>query len=129
MKKLFRRSSAFLILALSIAPPAISADQTVHMSGYIVDHMCAPSAKEKKNPVDYLRDHTKECLLMPGCSAEGFDFYSNGKWYRFDNNGVKMARQVLTASKVNAGNYVTVDGTVNQNRILVTKIVEAPAPK
>lgn len=140
MKKFLSQSAIFLVIASSIAAPAISADQTIHMSGYIVDHMCAPSAKEKKEPLDFLKGHSRECSVMPGCSHDGYDFYSSGKWYRFDNNGTKLARQVLGASKVEAGNYVTVDGTVKQvtaygakglekqDTIFVTQLKETKAP-
>src|SRR5262249_35903089 len=128
MKNLIGLCSGSLMLAMNFAAPAISADQTVHMGGFLVDETCASSEKFKPNSQAYVREHTRECSLEPACSKFGYELYSNGRWYRLDNKGIKLARQILTAIKVEAENYVTVDGTLKADKITVIQMKKTPPP-
>lgn len=124
------KTGLITLALICILPSAHAADKTVKMSGYLVDEACTGELKHSANQVAAVREHTRQCSVM--CNATGFEILSDGKWYPLDENGNKLARQLVSTSKVEKGNYVNVEGVIGlRNRIAVSKITEtkAPAPK
>lgn len=85
MKKLFLGIitlcfTVSLAFAQETAPTNIS--ETVTLKGYIIDNMCASA--HKGNLADFVKNHTKECTLMPQCVASGYSIFADGKLYKFD---------------------------------------------
>ena len=105
-----------------------AADKTVHVTGYLMDEMCAGSSTARSGGLAYAKEHTKECSLAPSCNAQGFEVFSNGRWYQLDKNGSAQALKLLKTSKVEKGNYVEVDGTMTNGKLVVSQIKEIPAP-
>jgi type 1 fimbria pilin len=81
MKKLMFAAVALCFVAsLVSAVPARAASMT--FNGVIIDNMCAGSHKAEL--ADFIKTHTKDCALMPGCVASGYAIYADGKLYEFD---------------------------------------------
>jgi len=66
---------------------------THSMKGYLVDKMCA-TGMAKKAPDEAMAKaakHTKSCALEESCFDSGYGLMSEGKWYKFDDAGDKLA--------------------------------------
>lgn len=71
----------FAVVALCfIASLAYAASMT--LNGVIIDNTCASGHKAEL--ASFVKTHTKDCALMPGCMASGYAIYSDGKLYEFD---------------------------------------------
>jgi hypothetical protein len=61
--------------------PAVAQAETLH--GDIIDNHC--STENQANLAVFVKSHTKECALMPACSASGYSiFTADGKLIKFD---------------------------------------------
>jgi hypothetical protein len=70
--------SSFLAEAAPV--PANPAKMTIH--GTIIDNACATANKDTLPA--FLKSHTKDCALMPGCEASGYSIYTkDGKLHPF----------------------------------------------
>lgn len=91
------------------AAPAVTAAETVTITGDIIDNMCAgANAADLSN---FVKTHTKQCALMPDCAASGYAIVVDGKLTKFDkDSNAKVAeflkkedsklQVVVTAKKV-----------------------------
>ena len=61
----------------SVTTPVIMASR-----GDIIDNMCAGANKD--NLAKFVKTHTKECTLKPGCMDSGYSIFADGKLYAFD---------------------------------------------
>lgn len=96
--------------------------------GYLVDKMCA---------IGYVKDgdvakantkgmkHTKSCALEEGCMESGYGLIIDGKYFKFDQGGDKMAVNFLNKSKKKDNFYVEVSGTKDGDIVNVKSIAEA----
>jgi hypothetical protein len=127
------RSLAVLSLSLLLALPGFAQDEkkenTTHLTGYVVDAMCAKGMAKKDNPMEKAAMHTKKCSLEEGCAASGFGVFSDGKWYKFDEKGDAMAIELIKASKAEKGIMVEAIGEMKGDVFAVTAIGEQPARK
>lgn len=92
------------------------------VSGIIVDNMCATANKE--NLAAFIPSHTKECALMPDCSASGYSLYmDDGKLTPFTKEGSLRVKAFLknTESKLKvtvtgekSGKYLKIINIQNQ---------------
>jgi pectate lyase len=58
--------------------------ETVVLKGDVIDNTCANANRDKL--AEFVKTHTKQCALMPGCVESGYSFYANGKLYAFDKD-------------------------------------------
>jgi len=116
----------FLIASVSFAQDAAKEEKS-GIQGYVVDAMCAKGMAKKESPMDAASKHTKECALEEGCAASGFGVFSEGKWYKFDENGDKMAKYLIVKSKTEKGLVVEVTGDMKDNVLVVSSIKEQAA--
>ena len=84
MKKLL-----LLVLALTLALPLAFAQQSMQITGTIIDHQCA-GTQTPAELTEFVKTHTKECALMASCAASGYAIFAGGKLQDF--NAVSSAK-------------------------------------
>ena len=67
---------------------------TITIRGDIIDNLCASSQKIETLP-EFVKMHTKECALMPGCVASGYSIFFDGKLMRFDKKSNDQIERFL----------------------------------
>ncbi len=83
-----RKTALGLLILLSVASVsfaqcAINADTgSVTIQGTLIDNLCLGSAGT--DPAGFIKEHTKECALMPPCIASGYSIFADGKTMKFD---------------------------------------------
>jgi hypothetical protein len=97
--------------------------------GYIVDAMCAKNMVKKGNAIEKAAKHTKECALEDACAASGYGVFYDGKYYKFDEDGDKKAKEVIEKSTTEKGMMVDVTGTMEDDKIMVASIAEMKMEK
>jgi hypothetical protein len=69
---------------------AVAMPETMVLKGEVIDNMCAGANKDKL--AEFVKTHTKECALKPGCIDSGYSIFANSKLYAFDkDSSVKVA--------------------------------------
>ena len=66
---------------------------TVSLKGDVIDNTCASANRDKL--AEFVKTHTKQCALMPGCIESGYSFYANGKLYAFDKDSYAKVVEFL----------------------------------
>jgi hypothetical protein len=77
------------------------------------------------NAAEFIESHPTTCALMPNCVKSGYAVYADGKLYKFDQDGNKMAMRLLKTTKSKKGLLVEVEGSVEGDTIQVKKISES----
>jgi hypothetical protein len=94
------------------------------MKGYLVDKMCA-SGMVKKAPEEAMKKaakHTKACALEEGCKESGYGIVTNGKFFKFDENGDKQAVAFLNKTSLKSDIFVEVSGMHEGETMKVSSI-------
>jgi len=121
LKKLIFSLTA--VMALSLVVMAQSDKAT--LEGFIVDKACATGKVAKQaDPQAAAANENKSCALMDACLKSGLGVYSGGKYYKFDEQGTKLAKAALEKSKKDKGAKFKVTGTVTGDKITVKGIEE-----
>lgn len=97
--------------------------------GYVVDAMCAKNMMKKDNPMEKAAKHTKECALEDACASSGFGLFHEGKYYKFDESGDKMAKAAIEKSALEKGLMFDVTGKMEGDKILVASLSEMKMDK
>ncbi|HNW39971.1 MAG TPA: hypothetical protein PKI44_06085 [Candidatus Omnitrophota bacterium] len=106
----------------ALTTPATTATDTLETKGTIVDMTCATANKD--NLAEFVKTHTKECALKPGCIESGYAIVAFGKIHIFDkDSNAKVAEflkqadskleVVITAKQV--GDELSLVSIKNQN--------------
>lgn len=122
MKHVIRMAVAVCVISLTAA-----AQESTHVTGYLVDKMCA-SGMVKKSPADAMdraAKHTRECAMEKDCAAAGYGVVSDGKWIQFDSKGNEKAADFLKHTKQTDHLLVDVNGSVSNGVIAVSSISKA----
>jgi hypothetical protein len=112
-----------IILAFAFVVYA-QGDKTVKVSGYLIDNACAGDHAKDANFGERAKKHKTSCALMPSCEGSGFAVFSEGKLYKLDEAGSKSAADLLKDTDTTMGVMVAIEGTVDGDRLHVTKITE-----
>lgn len=129
MKKLI----SMLILICLIAVPAFAQNAKPAKKegktegkwhGYVVDAMCAKTMLKKNNPMERAAKHTRDCALEESCASSGYGLFHDGKYYKFDDEGDKKAKDVIENSTTEKGMMVDVTGQMEGDKIIVASIAE-----
>jgi len=99
----------------------------VMLSGYVVDAMCAKGMAKKDDPMMKAKGHTKSCALEEDCAASGFGVFSEGKYYKFDEKGDAMAKDLIEKTSTEKGIMVDVAGSMDGERLVVASVKEHTA--
>ena len=120
------RKISLLGVALALAAALAYAQgekKTVKVTGYVIDNMCAGMHGTE----DEAKDHSTSCALMPKCEKSGFAVVSGDKSYKLDDNGNKLAEQVLKTTHTRRGLKVEVEGTLEGETLHAEKLTEVKA--
>lgn len=101
------------------------AAKATKLTGYLMDNMCASSHGEDDGMT--AKGHPVACSLMPSCAEGGFALVADKKIYKLDEEGNKLALEVLKATKTKKGLKVEVEGTLDGSTLRATKIAEVKA--
>jgi hypothetical protein len=94
------------------------------LRGYVVDAMCAKAMVGRENAMKRAAAHTKTCALEEACSAAGYGVFADGKWYKFDENGDKKAKAMISASAREKELSFEVSGRSLDNQFVVASLKE-----
>ena len=101
------------------------------MTGWLVDQMCGKKMGngdvEKSNAK--ATKHTKDCAMEESCAESGYGLVNNGKWFKFDEKGDKMAADWLSKTDLKNNLMVSVKGTMDGDNIKVESITTASERK
>jgi hypothetical protein len=112
-----------LIMLMSVV--ALAADKKdVKLTGYVIDNACSARAAGD-TALDKVKAHSTKCAQMPACAKSGYAIFADGKLYKFDEDGNKKVAELLKNTKAEKGFGVSVEGTVENDILHVTKIVES----
>lgn len=106
-----------------------SAGETVSMSGYVVDAMCAQGIVKKGNVMERAAAHTKECALQDNCAASGYGIFSDGKYIKFDAHGDELAQDLVQKTEKDKAISVQVTGKMDGDKLAVATLKEATLEK
>jgi hypothetical protein len=107
-----------LVLLTAVALSAFAADTKVQ--GYLVDIACASEEGQRAN---FGVKHSKECLQMPDCVKSGYGVLTDDKKViKFDTASNEKAKQFIADLKKDKDIKVNVTGTMNGERMTVSKI-------
>jgi len=120
------RKIFFAGLVLLLAGVAVAArdSKDVKLTGYIIDNACAAGRATGDNAAEKVKNHTVKCAQMPKCAESGYALYADGKLYKLDAEGNKKAAELLKNTKVEKGMQVTVEGSVDADKLTVKTISE-----
>ncbi|HEX8719510.1 MAG TPA: hypothetical protein VF736_02610 [Pyrinomonadaceae bacterium] len=121
---MFRKVSlvaAAVALAATFAYAQEGASKTVKVTGYVIDNMCA----EMHGTEEEAAHHPNACALMPACEKGGFGLVAGEKKYKLDEQGNKLAAELVKANKTKKGLKVDVEGTVEGDTLHAATLVEA----
>jgi hypothetical protein len=107
-----------LVLLTAVALSAFAADTKIQ--GYLVDIACASEEGQRAN---FGAKHSKDCLQMPDCAKSGYGLLTDDKKViKFDAASNEKAKQFIADLKKEKDIKVSVTGTVNGERMTVSKI-------
>lgn len=111
-----------LVLAASFtfAQEQIPEKKPAQITGYLVDNMCA-KGKDRED-----RLHETSCSLMPKCVETGYSIVAKDTTFKLDENGNKLALEILKATKQKKGLAVRTMGTVKDGILYVDSMIEIP---
>jgi len=72
---------------------AVEKAQVVNIKGTIIDNACGYG--NEKDLANFIKTHTKECALMPGCVESGYSIYNEGKLIKFDKESNAKVEEFL----------------------------------
>jgi hypothetical protein len=84
----------------------------------------------KKSPEEAMAKaakHTKSCALEESCMESGYGLISEGKWYKFDDAGDKLALAWLKKTDKKNDLMVEVSGTHDGDILKVASLKEVKA--
>jgi hypothetical protein len=102
---------------------------TTTIKGYVVDQNCAKRMATKADVMERAAKHTRECALDDACAASGYGIFSEGKYYKFDEHGNKLAKELLEKSKREKGIYMEASGKLGDGMLEVASLKEIPEMK
>ena len=133
---MYKTLIAVTVLTLALALAVFAQDNSgggsaTTMKGYIVDEMCGKDMAGKSDAMTKASKHPASCALKSSCSESGYGLVSDGKWYKFDDNGNTEAKALLEKSKNKKGGtkMVEVTGTRDGDNLAVTSIKEVKSGK
>lgn len=84
------------VTTLAVAPVVATTPEVLTLKGDVIDNLCA--GMNKDTLVEFVKTHTKECVLKPGCMDSGYSVFADGKLYKFDKgSNVKVAEFLKAA--------------------------------
>jgi hypothetical protein len=89
----FVSSLAFAQDMAKVATTTVTTPEAMVIKGDVIDNMCAGANKD--NLAEFVKTHTKECTLKPGCMDSGYSIFADGKLYAFDKESSAKVAEFL----------------------------------
>jgi type 1 fimbria pilin len=87
-----------LLASMAVAGQAAGGSETVTLNGVVVDNACASGHKTDLG--EFVKTHTKDCALMPGCEASGYSLVTpDGQAQMFTKTGSQKVAKFLKTKK------------------------------
>lgn len=123
--------SLLLVAAFALAAPQAPAPDKkgerkqppAKVTGYLIDNVCVEAAHEGED--EEAESHMVSCALMEACVKSGYAVVSDGKIYKLDEKGNKLALRLLRETRVRQGLAVTVAGTLDGDTLRAELITES----
>jgi hypothetical protein len=117
----------FLLAAVAFAALAFAPAQEkkagTKITGYLIDHICAEASQGGE--AEEAEGHMVSCALMEACMKSGYAVISEGKTYKLDEKGNKLALKLLRDTRVKQGLSVAVSGTLEGDTLHADTITES----
>ncbi len=84
-------------------------DDACTWRGYLIDRVCADSAKKEDTPSRAVKSHSNKC---PSMELKSYCFYSSDGWFDLDQRGNNLAGRLLKVCKRKHGCYVELTGSL-----------------
>jgi hypothetical protein len=125
--------TTFVAILLIISLQAVSFAEAKNHVGYLADVLCGQKGVSAfgSNLITNPEKHTVACMKMPPCEASGYGIYmkdaKSGKYvfYKFDEKGTELAKGLLKNTKKANNMLIKVEGTLDEDTIIVENIIEA----
>jgi hypothetical protein len=111
---------AFAVVAFA---PAQEKKAGMKITGYLIDNMCAEASQGGE--AEEAEGHMVSCALMEACQKSGYAVISEGKTYKLDEKGNKLALKLLRDTRVRQGLSVTATGTLDGDTLRADTITES----
>jgi hypothetical protein len=117
---MIRKVSLVAVVIALAAVFAFAQDEkkSMKVTGYVIDNVCA----EVHGTEEEAKHHPNACALMPACEKSGFSVVAGDKTYKLDEQGNKLASDVLKGVKKERGLKVSVEGTLEGDTLHVDKL-------
>jgi hypothetical protein len=118
----------FLLAAAAVALFAFAPAQekkagTTKITGYLIDNVCAEASQGGE--AEEAEGHMVSCALMEACMKSGYAVISEGKTYKLDEKGNKLALKLLRDTRVKQGLSVAVSGTLEGDTLHADTVTES----
>ncbi len=119
------------MLSIVLAGVVFAQDsKTIKLTGYVIDNACASGSHgDVAKTTDKAKGHPVSCALMPNCEKSGYSVVADGKMYKLDATGNQTAVELLKSTKSKKGLMVMVEGKIDGETLLVSKLAEVAAPQ
>jgi len=77
--------------ATTVTAPAPA--EAIVLKGDVIDNLCA--GMNKDTLAEFVKTHTKECAIKPGCMDSGYSIFADGKLYKFDKDSSAKVAEFL----------------------------------
>lgn len=115
--------AAVVFAALAFAPAQEKKAGTTKITGYLIDNVCAEASQGGEE--EEAEGHMVSCALMEACQKSGYAVISEGKTYKLDEKGNKLALKVLRDTRVKQGLSVTVIGALDGDTLHADTVTES----
>lgn len=116
-----------LSLAAALAPAQEKRDEKkpppTQVTGYLIDNLCAEASQGGEE--EEAEGHMVSCALMEACAKSGYAVISDGKLYKLDEKGNKLALRLLRDTRVRQGLAVTASGTLDGDTLRTDLVTES----
>jgi hypothetical protein len=114
------------VMQFTTARAADEGGTSQKVTGILIDNACGSGMVKKDDPEAAAAKHSRSCAMKKSCEKSGYAVISGKKLLKFDDNGNKLAKDFLANSDKDNDLRVTVEGTVDGNKIAVTSLKAAP---
>ena len=111
------------LLAFAPAPQKDEKKELTKVNGFLIDNICAEASQGEE--AEEAEGHMVSCALMEACVKSGYAVVSEGKLYKLDERGNKLALRLLRDTRVRQGLTVTVAGTLDGDTLRAELITES----
>ena len=93
------------------------------VTGFLIDNVCAEASQGEE--AEEAEGHMVSCALMEACMKSGYAVVSDGKFYKLDEKGNKLALRLLRDTRVRQGLAVTVAGSLDGDLLRADTLTES----